>query len=151
MRDDLHDVVSRGKRFPRKRRGLKPVERRRKHPSLETADAATRRGRMARHFDDTDWGYAHFLARHNALTRTLQRRVGEPWDAVYSELCRSLGSDRRLRRYLDRFIAQQLVALNVWFVDGQPWTVRHWEGERSLKPGELYVCPKTGRLQRCCD
>jgi hypothetical protein len=74
------------------------------------------------------------------LRRFLRSQVGRPWDKVYAEAC---AYGRHGSRDL-RELARQLVEVDVVVEDD---TVRLASRREGLRPGTLYVCPRTGILR----
>jgi hypothetical protein len=145
MRKDINKVVKTGKRWPRKGKGRRPAQSR--PPKAADREDAPPREPMARYSDNSDWGYAYFKARHNALVRFLRGRIGVPWGEVHSELCAAVRSDRLVRKYLDWYVGRKMVALHVRLVAGVPWAITPVRGDAPLDPGWLYVCPASGLLR----
>ncbi|ESA32147.1 hypothetical protein N836_26515 [Leptolyngbya sp. Heron Island J] len=86
------------------------------------------------------------------LRKLLQSQVGQPWDQVYSRLCRDLNprtmAGQHVIDHLWAFVEQ-----HVEMIDGLPYTKQrqwHWNGERpSLADSygtQFYVHPETGLL-----
>ncbi|HRI68206.1 MAG TPA: hypothetical protein PK156_28445 [Polyangium sp.] len=87
------------------------------------------------------------------LRRFLERRVGRPWDAVWSELREFLSPKSTVQKHVFDHV-QQFVELNPIFIDGIP----HYPEARGSKREDFsplsnyrwrgfYVCPRTGLLQ----
>lgn len=82
------------------------------------------------------------------LRRFLQSNIGRPWDKVYQEICAhvSLNSvvQKHLLTHVDQFVATRVSVSD----DGRTiWKSDDYR-RRALRPGELYVCPRTGMLKR---
>lgn len=87
------------------------------------------------------------------LVRFLHSRVGQPWDAVYSEIAAHIAVRSAVQKHvLDHL--RGYVELNPIFIHGWP----HHPRVRGLRDdgiywplygnGSFYVCPQTGRLCR---
>lgn len=87
------------------------------------------------------------------LRRFLLRRVGRPWDAVWSELREHLSPNSTVQKHVYDHVLQY-VERNPVFIDGIPhapaasgpkrdryWPIGSWWR------GGFYVCPRTGLLR----
>ncbi|MEM9807496.1 MAG: hypothetical protein AAF959_19705 [Cyanobacteria bacterium P01_D01_bin.56] len=118
----------------------------------EITRVATEDGLLSPYLIKT-WRKSKWLSDHlGPLRRLLQSQVGQPWDQVYSRLCRDLNP---------RTMAGQHVIDHLWgfverhveIIDGLPYAkyVHYpWQGERRslseyYKP-QFYVHPDTGLL-----
>ena len=86
------------------------------------------------------------------LRRLLRSQVGQPWDQVYSRLCRDLNPSTMAGQHVIDHL-WDFVERHVEFIDGLPYAkhgYRSWQGERrSLADSygtKLYVHPETGLL-----
>jgi hypothetical protein len=79
------------------------------------------------------------------MRRFLRSCVGRPWDKVYQELCEHVALDNPVQNhvlthvfdYVHRLVEErggQIIATIGW-----------WRGP--LRPGEMYVCPRSGLLK----
>lgn len=85
--------------------------------------------------------YKEFSDNDNPLRRYLQKQVGRPWDAVYSEIC-AVADRRSLSGYhLLQHVGFE-VELNCWVCDGEVYD----HPSLPHKPRGLYVHPDTGLL-----
>lgn len=92
------------------------------------------------------WGWQR-RERHmhtDPLRRFLESRVGRPWNDVYSELCRDLRADDRMRHEINSRL-DWFVERNVRMVEGEPrdyrgYNLLRWSGKT------LWVHPETGIL-----
>ncbi len=82
----------------------------------------------------------------NPLARLLERRVGRPWDRVYSEIRAHLRCDDPVQLHvlvhLWQFVERHVVMIEGWphrVCSGRPLTGYRWS---------FYVCPSTGLLRR---
>src|SRR4029077_7165209 len=82
------------------------------------------------------------------LRRFLGRRVGRPWNAVYSEITASLRLDSVVQKHvLDHLF--HFVEVHATLVKGAPHALRYGGPVplESYRAGTFYVCPKTGLLR----
>jgi hypothetical protein len=85
------------------------------------------------------------------LQRFLERRVGRPWDQVYSEIRARVAPRSTVHlhvlQHLDRMVEKHPV-----MIDGRPYhALDHGGRYRPLRGTRwdcLYVCPETGALAR---
>lgn len=83
------------------------------------------------------------------LRRFLERRVGQPWDQVYSEIRARLVPRSTVHMHLLHHL-DHMVEKHPVFLDGRPHLPRASRGRYwPLPVDHLYVCPETGLLKRC--
>ena len=85
------------------------------------------------------------------LRRFLERRVGRPWDEVYSEIRARLGPKSTVHVHVLVHLGQMVEKRPV-LIDGRPHHPhasrgRYWPLGRARRSC-LYVCPETGTLAR---
>jgi hypothetical protein len=95
-------------------------------------------------------GQTKFLSENLApLIRYLSRRVGQPWDAVRSEMSQVLSVRSAVQKHVLDHV-KQLVELHPRMIDGVPHEPRANAGvHRPLSERwcvRFYVCPRRGRL-----
>lgn len=86
------------------------------------------------------------------LRRFLMRRLGQPWDRVYSEICARIAPRSAVQKHvLDHL--RHYVELHPVIIDGYPHHPTYHSGSpmgtyRPLSDygHNFYVCPETGRL-----
>lgn len=80
----------------------------------------------------------------NPLYRYLHSQVGRPWNKVYSEICDTVDVRSTVQQHL-RLHVDQFVELDVKLVGNEVYSSARY-GTSPLKPGELFVHPRTGLL-----
>ena len=92
------------------------------------------------------WSAKEFTDHIEPLRRYLRKQVGRPWNKVFSEICERLPvrsmNGNHIRDHLD-----WEVETKTCLVDGIPHSL-DLRGPRPVYPNELYVCPKTGILNK---
>ena len=143
MRRDMHKVI-----VERERKGGRSPARKppwEKRGRLE--DYPEKEGMRRRHVLSRDWKMLN--ENLSPLKRYLRKQVGRPWNAVYREISTGLRSTSAV---------QQHVRDHVWDFVERHVTVgpkgevllaphRRWGIARKLRPGELYIDPRTGILR----
>jgi hypothetical protein len=85
------------------------------------------------------------------LRRFLHRRVGRPWDRVYSEIRARLAPTSTVHLHVLQHL-DQMVEKHTVLIDGRPYHRPGFGGGywpiRGTRWDCLYVCPETGRLAR---
>jgi hypothetical protein len=84
------------------------------------------------------------------LRRYLDRQVGRPWDAVFSEICQRINRNSAVQDHV-RDHVEQYVVRHVILVDGVPCCgTGEWYGQplHQRYYACWYVCPHTGLLRR---
>lgn len=84
------------------------------------------------------------------LRRFLERRVGQPWDQVYSEIRARLGPRSTVHMHVLQHL-DHMVEKHAVMIDGLPYhPPRHggYHPVRGTRWDCLYVCPETGTLVR---
>lgn len=84
------------------------------------------------------------------LQRFLHRRVGQPWDRVYSEIRARLSPTSTVHLHVLQHLERE-VEMHAVIIDGRPHHRAGWGGWRPLYGSKwdcLYVCPDTGKLAR---
>jgi hypothetical protein len=76
------------------------------------------------------------------LQRFLRSRIGRPWDKIYSEICEHADRRSLMQRHLLTHVEGE-VETRALVLDGRTCTTYGLP----LRPGELYVCPRTGLLR----
>lgn len=112
---------------------------RHRHRALEDAPRTEAMGR----------GYAEKSLNENLqpLLRFLRAQVGRPWAKVHSEMAAHLCVKSAVQQHVFDHL-RQFVAESVHFVGRVPFARFRSSGPLPLRPGELYVCPRTGLLRR---
>jgi hypothetical protein len=92
-------------------------------------------------------GSKHFGEHLNPLYAWLRRQVDRPWNAVYSDLCRTLDRRSVVQNHLFQHLYDQIEAKTEWR-DGEVWVKPRWGDLHPLAKSyaELYVHPCTGIL-----
>jgi len=96
-------------------------------------------------------GTKHLNENLRPLFRFLRSRLGQPWDAVRSEICALLDTGNAVQMHV-RDHVKQMVEENTVLIDGSPHHAAgsRFGGERPITVGRLdglYVCPRTGTLR----
>lgn len=132
MRNDMYDVLlvrspSKGRGWDKPGRPVKDIE---EAPLRETV---MRRG--------------HWLGRKNMnpLRRYLASQVGQPWNAVYAQLCAQRDRRNPVHDRIFQYLSD-LIALEVWDIAGVLHARHSWRGVLPLEDihQTLYVDPDSG-------
>jgi hypothetical protein len=144
MRSDMHRVLTEPPRRPEPKT-TKAKRKNRRMAKLDPEGAAAPSGMkqlyagMQKRFSDHE----------QPLRRYLRRQVGRPWALVYSELSQNLRANsthgNHLRSHVHRLVATRVTNLGGRFHDATCGL------SQSLRPGDLYVDPRTGLLCRLPD
>jgi len=87
----------------------------------------------------------HFSDHLGPLRRWLRSKVGEPWDAVYQELCQQIDTKTLIGQHLFVHVWED-VERNVELIDGVPYRkIRHCYLNNAIgyRRNELYIHPET--------
>lgn len=143
MRDDMTKVIIDRPRFghrdPSRKKGYRKYVQQTGLEQLPQRETMLGRWRgKGRYFND------HLAP----LWRFLQSRVGRPWNRVYQEICQhvSLNSvvQKHLLTHVDRMVAIRVEVSEDGALAWGPDERRQYP----LRPGDFYVCPRTGILKR---
>jgi hypothetical protein len=80
------------------------------------------------------------------LYRFLESQVGRPWNKVHQALCENVSFDNTVQRHVLSHVFQ-FVSLHVEIVDGILYELPEFGRSTKLRPGSMYVCPRTGLLK----
>jgi hypothetical protein len=141
MREDMHKVIVERPRYGHSHASAKTRLRIRDYDPDKAYDYPSRISTARRHL----YGYAakSFNDFLSPVRRFLQKRVGTPWNAVYSELVRGLDRRKVTGRHVLQHV-ELMVERNCYFdVAGQPRAKR---GDRPVTG--LYVDPRDGALRK---
>lgn len=96
-----------------------------------------------------NWGGKELNENLAPLRRFIQSRVGQPWDAVYSEISQHLRADNAVQQHV-RDHVEDFVAVRTRIVDGEIWVTSRWGRPHPLAGSwdEFYVDPRDGILRR---
>ena len=135
MRKDLkHKVVEPGRRGPR--------EDYPRHKKDFSEDAP----KFEKIYQGNDWKRERGFGM-TAVTRSLEKQVGRPWNDVWSEIC-SQADSRSFRGWHLRKVVKWNIIFDAISEDGKVYHSSWGYGNRlELYPGTLYVCPETGILK----
>lgn len=150
MRHDMSKVVTEKPRRGSRTRSLK-TGRRLHRSEFDADDHGATRHKVSRH-GQYGWDAKEFTDVLNPLRRYLRKQVGRPWNAVYSELARTL--DRRSLTGLHIWDhVRQEVEIHTEWRDGHAWCSPtygcHYRVDSNNHYGDyalLYVHPLTGLL-----
>jgi hypothetical protein len=144
MRSDMPKVI-----VERPRIGLRKVSRGKSWDQNSSPDdLPTKEGMRFRH---TVLGTRRELNENLApLRRYLSRQVGRPWDKVYSEIRAHIGAGSAVQlhvlQHLWQFVERYVTVGERGVVCAGP--LYFGRAPYSLRAGELYIHPQTGRLER---
>lgn len=111
-------------------------------------DSPRREGIRGLKWSDRRKSFTDFLS---PVAGLLRKRVGTPWDAVWSELCARLDAGSTTQRHVLEHVTRDFVELHVR--EGEDGELLRSTGEpletrrRCLRWGLFYVCPRTGELR----
>ena len=92
-------------------------------------------------------GRGRWLNEHlGPMRRFLRSNVGRPWNKIYQDLCEHVALDNAVQNHVLSHIFDY-VQLHVQLENGRITAMSRWGGRRSLRPGEMYVCPSSGILK----
>ena len=142
MRRDMHKVIVERPR----RKGLGPYRQSRGGRGRVLADLPNKEGiRKSYTIRGTDKELNENLA---PLKRYLRKQVGRPWNAVYRDISAVLNSrsavQQHVRDHLWDFVAEHVILGERGAVFKAP--PNPWFGSGRLRPGQLYIHPRTGLL-----
>ena len=144
MRTDMHKVI-----VERPRLGSRGRVRRRPpwEKNADTEDLPNKEGVRKRHVAT---GWTRTLNENlRPLKRYLRKQVGRPWNAVYSDISARLrptsAVQQHVRDHVWDYVARHVTLGPKGKVFGSP-SHSGWYRVRELRPGELYVHPRTGLL-----
>lgn len=80
------------------------------------------------------------------MRRFLRSNVGRPWNKVHQELCEHVNFDNAVQAHVLSHIFDY-VHKHVEILGEAIVAFRPWGYPRTLRPGEMYVCPRTGLLK----
>lgn len=80
------------------------------------------------------------------MRRFLRSNIGRPWNKVHSELCEHVSFDNAVQAHVLSHV-YDYVSKNVVLQDKKVIAIREWGYRYELRPGNMYVCPKTGLLR----
>jgi hypothetical protein len=112
---------------------------------LNSEDAPSKIG-MQRGHDTRKWLNEHL----GPLRKFLGRRVGRPWDAVYSEICAVIDTRSTVKQHVLSHI-EDFVAVKTRLVDGKLYEIGKYSAVYTPLGNarqHLYVDPQTGLLCR---
>jgi hypothetical protein len=82
------------------------------------------------------------------MRRFLRSQVGRPWNKVHQDLCEHISFDNAVQKHVLAHVFQfvrRLVKVRRGVVYSAELT--GWLRGYELKPGEMYICPRTGLLK----
>lgn len=140
MRADMFKVI-----VERPRSGSRMRWTGRTRRFLNSEDAPAKIG-MRRAHSDRKWLNEHL----GPLRKFLGRRVGRPWDVVYSEICAVIDTRSTVKQHVLSHI-EDFVAVKTKLVDGKIYEIGSYSAvyvplSEARQP--LYVDPQTGLLRR---
>lgn len=81
------------------------------------------------------------------MRRFLRSCVGRPWNKVHQELCEHVSFDNAVQKHVlahvFQYVSQHVVLRGEDVFERRQWGVH----ELRLRPGEMYICPKSGLLK----
>lgn len=84
------------------------------------------------------------------VERFIHSRVGQKWDDVYSEICKTYDKRSWMNYHLHIHVLRDFVELNAVMHEGKVCVLNRWDGyapiEESYRRGDVYVHPETGVL-----
>lgn len=109
-------------------------------PVKDIENAPSREGMMRR-------GYWFSRKNLNPLRRHLASQVGQPWNAVYAQLCAQRDPNNPIHDQIFHYLPS-LIALEVWDIGGVLHARHSWRGLQRLEDIDqrLYVDPDSGRV-----
>jgi hypothetical protein len=140
MRRDMAKVIVErprsGSRLPARKKGYRKQLQKTPFDELPTREPMLGRWR----------GMDRSLNEHlGPMRRFLRSRVGRPWNKVHQELCAHVSMDNAVQKHVLTHVFDYVHRLVD--VAGRKVTLRIGLGRgRLLRPGELYVSPRTGLL-----
>jgi hypothetical protein len=140
MREDMDKVIVERPRYGSRARSHKKGYRKQRQKS-ELADLPKREPMPGR------WrGMGKCFNEHlGPMRRFLRSRVGRPWDKVYQELREHVSFDNVVQKHVLTHV-NDFVHRHVDIVDGKPTIKPGAEWSRTLRVGDMYVCPRSGLL-----
>jgi len=138
MRSDMYKVIIEKPRGGGRFKEAKGYKRAHQRIPLEEMPQRESIGRKWQ----AGWRSKHQTDVLGPLRRFLRSRVGQPWNKVYSEIVATIDRRNKVQEHLLDHVMWE-VETNVSIVDGELWTQHRWR----LRPGSLYVCPRTGSLK----
>lgn len=149
MRSDLNKQLCERERAGHRKR-YKEVRNRRKFKAVdeEASNLSSREGMSWRHVRAGDT--KSFNENLNPLWGAVRKAVGRPWDAFYSDLCKTFDKRSVINQHILQHL-EQFVERNIYEKDGQ-LVVRGFYGgqDRLLRESyvEYYVDPRDGILKK---
>lgn len=152
MRSDMSKVITEcyrlgGCDYKYNRRG-------KKHWDVENDDAPARESmRKWARVLQVDKEFGENL---NPLYRFIASKVGEKWDDVYSEICKTLNPNNQVQNHILQHLYDVLEKDTYVGDDGHPYVhgyrgpdrVDVHRGYYGLRRNNLYVCPKDGTIKK---
>lgn len=141
MREDMDKVIVErprvGSRLPSRKKGYRKYIAQASWEQLPQREPLLGRWR----------GRQRFLNEHlGPMRRFLRSRVGRPWNKVHQELCEHVSFDNSVQKHVLTHVfdfVQQFVELR----DGVVFACHGYRRGRTLSPGQMYVCPRSGLLK----
>jgi hypothetical protein len=139
MRQDMHKVI-----VERPRRGRGPYRPPAWEKNARLEDLPTKEGIRKRHVRDSK-ALNENLA---PLLRYLEKQVGRPWNAVYRDISAGLRPSSAIKKHVRDHVWDYVERYATLGPNGQVVAQRQRGYVYTLRPGALYVHPRTGLLAK---